>query len=111
MRLVTISVAVTKATATTFQLHSGSVVRLGSAGPGTPPTHLLVTGILRPTGMSSAFWQYDPVLAAPALMGAATHPFWLGGALTGTSQLTGLEAAYAACRTGRPGSSRSQPPP
>ncbi len=95
VRSVTIAVAVTRATAAIFRLHAGSVVRLGSAGPGTPPARLLVTGIVAASGPLTAFWQYDPALATPLLMGPATHPYWLGGAFTGAGQLAGLEVAYA----------------
>ncbi|HEX9065256.1 MAG TPA: hypothetical protein VF843_09115 [Streptosporangiaceae bacterium] len=95
VRAVIISIAVSRVTASTFRLHPGSVVRLGSAGPGTPLTRLRVTGIVRPLAPSSAYWQYDPVLAAPTLLGPSTHPYWLGGAFTGAGQLAGLDAAYA----------------
>lgn len=95
VRLITIGVALSKATAATFRLHPGSVVSLSPLAPGNPPSQLLVTGIFRPTGQSSAFWQEAPELPAPALMGPATSPWWLGGAFTGAGQLAGLQAAYA----------------
>jgi len=93
-----IAVAATAPTAATFGLHPGSRLYLCPAVPGDPAVTLLVTGVVRPAGPSSAFWQYDPVLAAPQLRSVSPdsrNKIWFGGLLAGPGELAALQRAYS----------------
>jgi putative ABC transport system permease protein len=82
-----IGVAVTIATARRFGLTVGSLVPLFSA-----PMDLKVTGIFRPVGRSSPFWQLDPTASIPDLITPSVgEPYWQGGAFFGSGSLTAVE--------------------
>ncbi|HWG26983.1 hypothetical protein [Actinospica sp.] len=80
-------VALTAADAKLFDAHIGSVIVGGKFGN----YELQVTGIVQPTDPSSAFWNYDPALAAPVPQknrdGSTT---WLTAALIGPDELSAL---------------------
>jgi putative ABC transport system permease protein len=80
-------VAVTAATARRFGLRAGSRLRL------EPDLTLLVTGIVRPLQPDSAFWNTDPVAAAPAhnLPTLLGNPYWQGAAFVGPAELARLQ--------------------
>jgi putative ABC transport system permease protein len=94
---IILQAAVTAATARTFGLRLGSLVRLGqtsSMPPSDPPIELSVTGVLQPTDPSSAFWTTDPLVAAPSQYSPLTGPtIWEGGVLIGPNELAALQAA------------------
>jgi putative ABC transport system permease protein len=94
---ITLQAAITAATARTFGLRPGSLVRLGrtSTMPASDqPIVLSITGVLQPTGPSSAFWTTDPELAAPTQNSPPTGPtIWVGGVLIGPDELPALQAA------------------
>jgi putative ABC transport system permease protein len=92
-RTVTLAVAATQATAARFGLRSGSRLDLGVVGGGGTHVVLKVTGILRPVGLSSAFWANDSLMAAPAL--GANPTIWDGAVFVGPAELATLEGAYA----------------
>jgi len=97
MPVVTLAVAATQATAARFGLRPGSELDLAAPGGGGTAVVLLVTGVLRPAGLSSAFWAEDPALAAPVL--GAPEPKggpkgWYGGVFVGPAELGALEDAY-----------------
>ena len=50
---------------------------------------------MRPTGLSSAFWQFEPILASPTLTGGIMTPYWLAGVFTGPGDLAALSTAYS----------------
>jgi putative ABC transport system permease protein len=97
-RAIILQAAITAATARTFGLRLGSLVRLGQTGnmpQSDPPIVLSVTGVLQPTDPSSAFWTTDPLVAAPSQFTPATGgpTIWLGGVLIGPDELAALQAA------------------
>jgi putative ABC transport system permease protein len=100
---ITLQAAVTAATARTFGLRPGSLVRLGrtpSMPASDPPILLSITGVLRPTGPSSTFWTTDPLLAAPSLYKPLNGPtLWFGGVLIGPDELPALQAAAVGAST------------
>jgi putative ABC transport system permease protein len=87
-------VAATQAVAARFSLRVGSLIQLASP-PGDRPVRLEVTGIVRPTGLSSAFWQRDPLLATPQLADPKKFPYWMAGFLAGPGDLAALSIDYA----------------
>jgi putative ABC transport system permease protein len=91
----TFPIAVTQATAKRFSLKVGSVVRLIQRGPGDPAIVLKVSGILRPKGISSSFWQVEPALAVPSYQSRGPNVcFWIGGAFIGPAGVSALPRAY-----------------
>jgi putative ABC transport system permease protein len=84
---VLVQAAVTEATARRFGLRLGS--RLGL--PGTNLV-LTVTGIVQPRDPAALFWTFDPVVAAPQLQDADTHPYWLGGVFIPAGALAALQS-------------------
>ncbi len=91
---VIVAVAVTAATAARFAVAPGSRIDLCPPQAGDPALVLQVTGVLQPSALSSVYWQYDPVLAAPALNSALVNPQWFGGAIAGPGALAALQTAY-----------------
>jgi putative ABC transport system permease protein len=91
----TIAVSVTAATAARFGLRPGS--QLLMAGDVT----LVVTGILRPVGPGSIFWQADTTPLTPALIQPPQQgpAYWLGGFLADPGQIDGVQRAFAAPST------------
>ncbi|HXZ66667.1 MAG TPA: FtsX-like permease family protein [Streptosporangiaceae bacterium] len=79
--------AVTQATARRFGVRVGSQLPL----PGTSIV-LVVTGIVQPRDPAAPFWTVDPVVAAPQLQNAATHPFWLGGFFIAAGAVRALQS-------------------
>jgi len=100
---VTLQAAITAATARTFGLRPGSVVRIGripSMPTSDPPIQLSITGVLEPTGPSSAFWTADPLVAAPYLYKPLSGPdYWQGAVLIGPGELPALQAALVGANT------------
>ena len=92
---IMLNMALTRVTAVTFHVSTGSVIDLGPAWPGGPRVLLKVTGIIRPLSRAAAFWQRDPELTAPELEGKSTAPHWRGGGFVGRGELAGLAAAYS----------------
>lgn len=96
---VTLSVAVTQATAARFKVAVGSVIDLAPATLGDPAVALRVTGIIRPKTPSTSFWQAVNALRAPALepvtgSGVPDAVYWLGGAFVAPDELNALASAY-----------------
>ena len=91
---ITLNMTLTRITAATFHVRTGSVMDLGPARPGGPLVLLKVTGIIGPLNPADAFWQHDPELAAPQLEGPANSPHWLAAGFVGPGELAGLAAAY-----------------
>jgi len=88
-------VAATQAVAARFSLRVGSLIELAASRGGGRPVRLQVTGIVRPTGLASAFWQRDPLLATPQLASPKKFPFWMAGFLAGPGDLAALSIDYA----------------
>ncbi|HEY6279160.1 MAG TPA: hypothetical protein VIX86_22840, partial [Streptosporangiaceae bacterium] len=79
-------VAVTRATAARFGLRPGSRLTIG------PGVTLTVTGILRPTGPTAAFWTADAAAAAPAFhFGLKTPSYWIGAVFVGGPEVSALQ--------------------
>lgn len=91
----TIAVCVTPATAARFGLRPGSRMHLEH------DVNLVVTGIVRPVGSGSIFWQADPTILAPALVQPRPQDpaYWLGGFLADPGQLQALQQALAPITT------------
>jgi putative ABC transport system permease protein len=99
---VTLQAAITAATAKTFGLRLGSLVRLGRAATmpaSDPPIVLSITGVLRPADPASTFWTTDPLVAAPYLQNPTHHPVWLGAVLIGPDELSALQDAVTGTST------------
>jgi putative ABC transport system permease protein len=92
---ITLTIAVTQATAARFSMRVGSRLDLGNAFSGGPAIWLRVTGIVRPVAPASAFWQFEPALAGPLMEGSSQHPFWQGAMFTGPGDLPALARAYS----------------
>jgi len=87
----TIAVCVTPATAARFGLRPGSRLRVAE------DADLMVTGIVRPVGSGSIFWQADPAPLTPSLI-QPPYPnpaYWLGGFLADPGQLGAVQRAFA----------------
>jgi putative ABC transport system permease protein len=82
-----VQAAVTEATARRFGLRLGSRLAL----PGTDLV-VSVTGIVQPRDPAAAFWTIDPVVFAPQLENAATHPYWLGGVFIPAAAVAALQS-------------------
>ena len=98
--VVTLQAAVTAATAATLGLRPGTVVSLGrnpALAASAPSVALRVTGVVRPTDPSAAFWTVDPPLAAPTVESGKRggEDIWAGGALIGPAELPAAETAWA----------------
>ncbi|MGD0686296.1 MAG: hypothetical protein ABSA03_14410 [Streptosporangiaceae bacterium] len=107
-RITTLDVAVTAATAARFGLHPGSDLRIGTQpvnpktghlvlqATGLPRAVLHVTGVVRPTGPSTAFWTYDSLAAGPVLQDAFSRfPYWAGAVFIGPDELAALPSVYS----------------
>jgi putative ABC transport system permease protein len=94
--VVTFPIAVTEATAHRFSFRIGSMLRLGQPATSDPFVDLKVAGVVRPTGLSSSFWQIDPTLARPSLQGSngPNSAYWLGGMFIGPAGVSALPTAY-----------------
>jgi putative ABC transport system permease protein len=95
----TVQVALTKQTAATFGLHTGSKFmitgpELPSTGMPTPIT-VLVTGIVVPLDPDSSFWGIDPAILAPDLQGPAAAPYWAGAMIVGPDEADELQAYFS----------------
>jgi putative ABC transport system permease protein len=87
--VVTIPVAVTRATAKRFGLSVGSEVFAGGG------FRVKVGGIVAPRDVHAPFWTVDPVAAAPAFVEPLNSPvYWLAGLFTPASALAPLQAAF-----------------
>jgi putative ABC transport system permease protein len=88
---VTMQCVVTPATAARFALKVGSSLRLQPSGQGVTTVIVLrVTGLVRPVNPNASFWYYDPVTAAPTVVGS----YWAAAALIGPGELAAFPAAY-----------------
>jgi putative ABC transport system permease protein len=85
---VLLQVAVTTATARRFALTVGSRLRAN------PDLTLVVTGIIRPVAIGSAFWATDSVAAAPT-HAVPQHglPYWQGAVFVGPAEVRLVEAS------------------
>jgi putative ABC transport system permease protein len=84
---VLLQVAVTAPTARRLGLTVGSRLQLGEF------VSVVVTGIIRPVAASSAFWNTDPVAAAPTLNKPGRgFSYWEGALLLGPAELGLLES-------------------
>jgi putative ABC transport system permease protein len=92
---IILTVAATQATAARFSMRVGSQLDIGTAFSGGPAIWLRVTGIVRPVAPASAFWQFEPVLAVPAMEGPAANPYWQGAFFTGPGDLPAMARAYS----------------
>jgi putative ABC transport system permease protein len=87
--------AVTTATASRFELHPGSQVRLGSYLPARPELVLRVTAVVAGRQPGSPFWQYDPNLIKPIVpQPSVLRPWWQGMAIVGRPELAALQSAF-----------------
>ena len=89
-------VAVTQATAAKFKLHVGSRIGATDSAPdAVTKVTLVVTGILRPVRLGSAFWTADPSALHPTLNPgrARDQEIWVGGMFVGDSELNDIEIA------------------
>jgi putative ABC transport system permease protein len=95
-RVVTFPIAVTEATARRFSFRIGSMLRLDQPAAGDPFVDLKVAGIVRPTRLSSSFWQIDPTLDRPSLQGGGgpNSAYWIGGMFIGPAGVSVLPTAY-----------------
>ncbi len=86
----------TPATAAIFGLRVGSVADLEPAAPGDPDILLKVTGIFRPKGTGSSFWQVDPVLVKPGIdsYSGPNSEHYIGAFLIGPGDVIALSTAY-----------------
>ena len=85
-----VPVAITAATARRYNLKVASRVAL----PGS--IMLKVTAIVAPVSARSAFWQFDPILAAPVLVTPMNAlPYWQGGAFVPAAALPSLTNTFS----------------
>ncbi|MGO9191774.1 MAG: hypothetical protein ACLP8X_25410, partial [Streptosporangiaceae bacterium] len=86
--VVRVQAAVTTATAARFGLKVGARLNAG-------PVQLVVTGIIRPTNPTSAFWSQEPAAARPALTPGASPqlPYWIGAVFIGPGALPLIESS------------------
>jgi hypothetical protein len=87
-----LGVSVTPATADRFGLHPGSRLKVGG-------NLIIITGIVRPIGAGSTFWQYDPTLVQPSLQSPFTHPYWIGAVFADPGQLDNLSNMFGTVST------------
>jgi len=89
-------IAVTAATAARFGLHPGSVLRLEADSTKTP---MIVTAIVRPRGITSAFWNVDAAAQAPSYNipapGARTPPYWSGAVFADPGEFSTMQTVFA----------------
>jgi putative ABC transport system permease protein len=87
-------VAVTSLTAAKFRLKVGSVVTLSDQQTGAAATiKLVVTGILRPRHLNSAYWTADANALRATFNKTKGGGYWLGAMFVGDSEMNGLENA------------------
>jgi putative ABC transport system permease protein len=80
-----LGIALTQPTARELNAHVGTHLKLGTAGP---PVTLVVTGIVRPRQVRSAFWTADPTAAQPVEEHPQNAPpYWVSGAFVGPANL------------------------
>lgn len=88
-------VAVTSLTAARFRLHVGSVVGLADTDGGSAGSiKLVVTGILRPVHLRSAFWTLDANALQASLNKSLTGGYWLGGMFVADREFNDVEIAF-----------------
>jgi putative ABC transport system permease protein len=88
-------VAVTQQTAVRFRLHVGSLVGLTDSDAGSVGSiKLVVTGILKPVHIRSAFWTLDPNAMRATFNGTSGGGgYWLGGMFVADSEFNDVELA------------------
>jgi putative ABC transport system permease protein len=86
-----LAVSATPQTAARFGLHPGSRLTVDSR------LVIIVTGIVRPAGLASTFWQYDPTIVQPSLSGK--NPIWVGGLLVDPGQLGTMSGMFGSIST------------
>jgi putative ABC transport system permease protein len=91
----TLHIAVTVATAARFGLHPGSVLRLDVETIKVP---VIVTAIVRPRGVTSAFWNVDTAALAPSynMPGptAGRPPYWSGAVFADPGEFTAMQTVF-----------------
>ena len=90
----TLHIAVTVATAARFGLHPGSVLRLDVETIKVP---VIVTAIVRPRGVTSAFWNVDAAAQAPSfnIPGPRTPPYWSGAVFADPGEFATMQSVFA----------------
>ena len=89
-----IAVVATSQTAALFGLRPGHLVTVQSS---SGPLRLYVTGVVRPRGPGSTFWQQDVVTFAPQLNTPPPQkgrPYWAGGVIADPDQLGAVENIF-----------------
>jgi putative ABC transport system permease protein len=92
----TIDIVVSRPTASTFGLHTGSTMQI--SGPqlafsgGLSKITLLVTGIVAPAGPQSSFWNVDPTVITPDLQTPTNAPaYWVGEVLADPGEIASVQ--------------------
>jgi len=87
-------IAVTVATAARFGLHPGSVLKLDVETIKVP---VIVTAIVRPRGITSAFWNVDAAAQAPSfnIPGPRAPPYWSGAVFADPGEFAAMQAVFA----------------
>jgi len=92
----TLHIAVTVATAARFGLHPGSVIKLYVETTKVPA---IVTAIVRPRGVTSAFWNVDAAAQAPSFNipspGSRTPPYWSGAVFADPGEFVTMQSVLA----------------
>ncbi len=90
----TLHIAVTVATAARFGLHPGSVLKLDVETIKVP---VIVTAIVRPRGITSAFWNVDAAAQAPSfnIPGPRSPPYWSGAVFADPGEFAAMQAVFA----------------
>ena len=89
----TLHIAVTVPTAARFGLHPGSVLRLNVETAKVP---VIVTAIVRPRGITSAFWNVDAAAQAPSfnIPGPRAPPYWSGAVFADPGEFTTMQTVF-----------------
>jgi putative ABC transport system permease protein len=92
---LTLAAAVTAAAAARFHLRPGSELVTAPSQAGNPGVILRITGVIEPARPAAAIWQYDPVLAAPQIVGPPHHQSWVAGFFIGAGELTAAQVTVS----------------
>jgi putative ABC transport system permease protein len=88
-------VAVTSVMAVRFRLRVGSVVGLANSDAGSSGSvKLVVTAILRPVHLQTAFWTVDANALQASLNKTLTGEYWLGGMFVADGEFNDVEKAF-----------------
>jgi putative ABC transport system permease protein len=95
-----LQVVVTRQTAVTFGLRTGSTMKVPAPqalGADGATVTFQVSGIVVPTDPGSAFWTSDATLTAPDLQGGAglsPPPYWAGAVITGPGEAAAVQQDF-----------------